>query len=210
MSLVVTAAQQKGGAGKTMLVAMLAAAWAGQGRVAAIDGDPQGSLARWGVLREGRAGAPPITIRSLAGWRIAGELDRLRRDYDLVLIDSPPQVDMDARQAVRAADLVLLPLQPSPPDLWAADGTIKLATEEHRRLALVLNRAPASSRLRALMEREIAERGLELLPTCFGNRAAYPNAFASGRGVTETAPRSVAAEEVRAVLRALHPAGVPA
>lgn len=210
MSLVVTVAQQKGGAGKTMLVAMLAAAVAGQERVAAIDCDPQGSLTRWGALREARAGAPAVALRTLSGWRLSSELAALRRSHDLILIDSPPQVDTDARQAVRAADLVLVPVQPSPPDLWAAEGTLKLAAEERRRIALMLNRAPASSRLRTVMEQEIRQRGLDLFSACFGNRAAYSNAFAVGRGVTETAPKSAAAEEVRAVLRALLPEAVAA
>jgi chromosome partitioning protein len=210
MTLVVTVAQQKGGAGKTMLVAMLAAAATGQGRVAVIDCDPQGSLTRWIGLREARADAPPIILRTVSGWRLTNELTALRRGHDLILIDSPPQVDTDARQTVRAADLVLVPVQPSPPDLWAAEGTLKLAAEERRRIALVLNRAPANSRLRTLMEKEIRDRGLDLLGAWFGNRAGYANAFAVGRGVTEASPKSVAAEEVRAVLSALQPERVAA
>ena len=204
MGLVITVAQQKGGAGKTMLVANLAAAFAARGPVAALDIDPQKSLARWAELRAARpVQAAPLHVSDMAGWRLAAELDRLKRTHQVVLIDSPPRVDTDARVAVRAADIVLVPLQPTPPDLWAAEGTLALALAERRRVCLVLNRAPATSRLRSAMEAELARRGLLLLPAVLGNRAGFANAFAVGLGVTEAAPRSVAASEIAALMAAL-------
>jgi chromosome partitioning protein len=115
-------------------------------------------------------------------------------------VDSPPQIDTDAKLAIRAANLVLVPLQPSPPDLWAAEGTLKLAAEERRPARLVLNRAPASGRLRAGVEADIARAGYGLLAAVIGNRAGFATAFAQGLGITETAPKSVAAAELRALL----------
>ena len=208
MGLVITVAQQKGGAGKTMLVANLTAAFAsvssGARRVAAVDIDPQKSLARWAELRAARrVPAPPVDVSDIAGWRLAAELDKLKRTHDVVLIDSPPRIDTDARVAVRAADIVLVPLQPTPPDLWAAEGTLALAAAERRRVCLVLNRAPATSRLRSAMESELSRRGLHLLPAGLGNRAGFANAFAVGLGVTEAAPRSVAAAEIVALMTTL-------
>jgi chromosome partitioning protein len=201
MAIVITVAQQKGGAGKTTLAANLAAAFAGARRVAVLDIDPQRSLARWHRLRTARGDAAPLAFTDLSGWRLANELERLRRDCDLVLVDSPPQLDTDARLAVRGADLVLVPVQPSPPDLWAAEGTMALARAERRPARLVLNRAPAAgNRLRASVEAEIARAGYDSLRSVLGNRAAYAQAFAAGLGVTETAPRSQAAAELRALL----------
>jgi len=204
MGLVITVAQQKGGAGKTMLVANLAAAFAARGPVAAVDIDPQKSLARWAELRAARTvPTPKVDVSDIAGWRLAAELDRLKRTHHVVLIDSPPRVDTDARVAVRAADIVLVPLQPTPPDLWAAEGTLALALAERRPVCLVLNRAPATSRLRSVMEAELARRGLHVLPAALGNRAGFANAFAAGLGVTEAAPRSVAAAEIAALMAEL-------
>jgi chromosome partitioning protein len=120
-----------------------------------------------------------------------------------VLIDSPPQIDADARRAIRAATLVVIPVQPSPPDIWAAEGTLKLAAEEKRPACLVLNRVPSAGRLRDSVEADLAARGMALLPATLGNRTAYAQAFAEGLGVTEAAPRSLAATELRAVLTAL-------
>lgn len=204
MGKVIAVAQRKGGAGKTMLTAQLAVALAAELRVAVLDIDPQGSLTAWGRLR---ATAPrataTLTLAAISGWRLGPELDRLVAHHDIVLIDTPPVIDSDARRAIRAADLVLIPLNPSPPDLWAAEGTLKLAAEEKRPTALVFNRAPANSRLRRRMAAEIAARGLRLLESALANRTAYTNAFAEGLGVTEAGPATAAALETRALATAL-------
>lgn len=196
MATVITLAQQKGGTGKTTLAANIAAALAGRRRVALLDIDPQRSLGRWYGLRAARTGLAPLAFSDLAGWRLGGELDRLRRSHDVVLIDSPPQIDTDARLAIRAADLVLIPVQPSPPDLWAAEGTLKLASAEHRAARIVLNRVPSASRLRETVAADIAARELPMLRAAVGNRTGFALAFAEGLGVTEAAPRSAAAAEL--------------
>lgn len=204
MGKVIAVAQQKGGAGKTMLAAQLAVALAEGGSVTLVDIDPQGSLTIWGKLR---ANAPKvlhsIKVETIAGWRLASEVEKLKKTHDYVLIDTPPVIDSDARRAIRGADLVLVPLNPAPPDLWAAEGTLKLAAEEKRKTVLVFNRAPAASRLRKKLEAEIAARRLTLLSVALANRAGYANAFADGLGVTESGPSSVAAEEVREAAKAL-------
>jgi chromosome partitioning protein len=204
MAVVITVAQQKGGTGKTTLAANLAAAFAPSRRVALLDIDPQKSLGRWHSLRRARLGqAAALAFSDISGWRLPAELERLRRDHDVVLIDSPPQLDTDARVAVRAADLVLVPIQPSMPDVWAAEGTLKLAADERRRAHLMFNRAPPASRLRDAIATDLADRRLPLLRSTLGNRAGFAHAFAAGLGVTEAAPRSTAATELRALLAEL-------
>jgi chromosome partitioning protein len=204
MGKVIAIAQQKGGAGKTMLAAQLAVTLAEHARVAVLDIDPQASLTIWSKLR---AAAPkavqPLNMVAVSGWRLANELEKLKATHDYVLIDTPPVIDSDARRAIRAADLVLIPLNPAPPDLWAAEGTLKLAVEEKRKTVLIFNRAPAASRLRKRLEAEIAARGLLLLEVALANRAGYANAFADGLGVTEAGPATLAAEEIRAAANAL-------
>ncbi len=199
MALIIAIAQQKGGAGKTMLAANLAVQWAGTHRVALLDIDPQGSLTRWHAQRQ----TQNLIFSNVSGWRLRAELERLAREADIVLIDTPPHIEADASRAIRSANLVLIPLQPSVPDLWAAEGTLKLAATERRRVALVLNRTPAKSRLRTAIETELARRGLTLLPTTLGNRTAYAQAFAQGMGVSETARPTQAGAEMAALASAV-------
>jgi chromosome partitioning protein len=201
MAIVITVAQQKGGTGKTTLAANLAAALAADRRVAMLDIDPQRSLTRWHQLRPEKV--PVLHVSDVSGWRLSGEMDRLKKAHDIVLIDSPPQIDTDARLAIRAADLVLVPVQPSPPDVWAAEGTLKLAAAEKRRMAMVLNRLPSSGKLRESVIAQLQASGHPLLTATIGNRTGFASAFALGLGVTEAAPRSTAANELRALLAEL-------
>lgn len=204
MGKIIAVAQQKGGAGKTMITVQLGVALAEQGKIALLDIDPQASLTAWGRLRAAATKArAQVDIVTISGWRLANELERLQNQYDYVLVDTPPVIDSDARRAIRAADLVLVPLNPAPPDLWAAEGTLKLAAEERRQTALLFNRAAAASRLRKRLEAEITARKLRLLPTAMTNRAGYANAFADGLGVTEIAPNTPAAMEVRDIVNDL-------
>ncbi len=199
MGKVIAVAQQKGGAGKTMLTVQLGAALGAEARVALLDIDPQGTLSVWGKLRAAASKASAdVTVAAVSGWRLGAELERLRKEFDYVLIDTPPVIDSDARRAVRAADLVLIPLNPAPPDLWAAEGTLKLAAEEKRPAVLMFNRASAGGRLRKRLEVEMKARGLVLMPVALGNRAGYTQSFADGLGFTEASPNAAAADELRA------------
>ena len=201
MAVVITVAQQKGGTGKTTLAANLAAALAPSRRVALLDIDPQRSLTRWHTLRRARLQeAAALTFSDVSGWRLTAELDRLKGSHDVVLVDSPPQVDTDAKIAVRGADLVLVPVQPSPPDVWAAEGTLALAAAERRPAHIVLNRVPSSGKLRETVAADLTARNLPLLRSAVGNRTGFATAFAEGLGVTEASPRSSAASELRALL----------
>ncbi|SDG87630.1 ParA family partition ATPase [Roseospirillum parvum] len=200
---VVTVAQQKGGAGKTTLVAQLAVALAADGRrrVALLDIDPQGSLAAWFAVRRQRLGeaAGGLALSAVAGWRVGTELDRLRRGADLILIDTPPHAETEARAAIRAADLVLIPLQPSPMDLWATAPTLEAARSERRAARLVANRMPARGTLRDRVLADLAEKEMPLAGAMLGSRVAFAHSMMEGLGVLESAPRDRAAEEVSAL-----------
>ena len=206
MAFVITIAQQKGGAGKTMLAANLAAFWAPHFRVALLDIDPQRSLTHWHAIRQdAKATQGPIHLSEVAGWRMAAELDRLREGHDIVVVDSPPQIETEAKLAIRAADLVLIPLLPSLPDAWATIGTLKLAKAEKRPAVVLLNRTPARSALRNQVESHLDKAGASLLAATLGNRAGFANAFARGLGVSESAPKSAAAAEIAALAAELRP-----
>lgn len=206
---VITIAQQKGGAGKTTVAAHLAVAWSQRGkRVAIIDIDPQGSLTQWHKLREERFGEgyTGLTFAALSGWRVGSEVARLRRNHDLIIIDSPPHTETEARTAIRNADFILIPVQPSPTDLWATKATLELAKAENIPVRVLLNRVSANSKL----AQTIADELPDLTKTVLGNRVIFAAALMEGRSATEVAPGSAAAleikslsEEISRILRAM-------
>ncbi|CBS87680.1 ParA family partition ATPase [Azospirillum lipoferum] len=202
---VFTVAQQKGGAGKTTLAAHLAIAWAQLGyRVATVDIDPQGSLTRWHAVRaEATGGQPGFTHVQITGWRTQAEVEKLARAHDIVVIDSPPHAQTEARIAVRAASLVIAPVQPSPMDLWAVHPTIDLAAQEKRRLLLVLNRVPPRARIADELIAKVHELAnppaVELAAAQVGNRTAYAGTLMTGLSVTEAARKTQAAAEMQAL-----------
>jgi chromosome partitioning protein len=200
--VVITIAQQKGGAGKTTLAAHLALAWAGQKRrVALVDIDPQGSLSAWHELREATLGSGKtgLDFAAITGWRTAAEVERRTRDHDIVVIDSPPHAETEARLAVRAAALVLVPVQPSPMDVWATRPTLDLAKQEKVPVLLVLNRVPSRANLTETMLAKLDEFGAGVAKSRIGNRVGLATAMSEGRGITETAPSSRAGEEIEAL-----------
>src|SRR6266481_2016250 len=197
--LVITIAQRKGGAGKTTLAAQLAVAWARRGtRVAALDIDPQGSLAAWVDLRRAKLGPASLgfDFASLPGWRAAQWIEDRARSADLVVIDNPPHAETEAQIAVRAAGLVLIPVQPSPLDLWATAATLTMARDDRRRSLVVLNRVPPRSGLTDDIAAELVSAGAALAAARIGNRVALARAMALGLGVTESAGATLAATEI--------------
>lgn len=198
MAIIITIAQQKGGAGKTSLAAHLACAWAVERRVGLLDLDPQQSLSAWYQARLAQRGAAPhLVLRTATGFKASSEIARLGREADLVIVDTPPHAETAARLGVRLADLVLVPVQPSPMDLWATRPTLDLVADERRPALAVLNRLPARGRLAEEMRRRLVTDGMRLAEATLGNRQDFAAALLSGEGVTETAPRSAAAEEIR-------------
>lgn len=203
MAFVITFAQRKGGGGKTTLAAHLATAWAALGRrVAVIDVDPQHSLTHWIELRRAarEGGEIGFTAMAVSGWKLGLELDRLRRDHDIVVIDSPPHADMDARVAIRASDLVVVPVQPSPLDVWATRATLDLARAENRRALLVLNRVAPRTRLTQEIAASLGQGDIRVARTTLANRTAYAASLAVGAGVGEFEPSGAAAGEITHLL----------
>jgi chromosome partitioning protein len=197
---VLTIAQQKGGAGKTTLVAQLAVAFAARGLgVALVDIDPQASLTRWFEARAGSAETADIQLASVTGWRTQGTVEKLVASSDLVLIDSPPHAETEAKIAVRAADLVLVPVQASPMDLWATEPTLALARSERRPVLIVVNRIATRMKIAASIAARIEGLGVPVAETRIGDRTAFAASMLDGRGVVETGPGTKAAEEIMAL-----------
>lgn len=195
----VTIAQQKGGAGKTTLAIHLAVAWSLAGRrVATVDIDPQGSLSEWARLRAAalNGSGPALTHVQVSGWRVQKEVERLAREHDMVVIDSPPHAETEARIAIRAAGLVVVPVQPSPMDLWATRPTLEVARAEKRPALLVLNRVPSRGKLVDAVAARAQELGVPVADAAIGNRIGFAGAILEGLTLMETDRRAKGVEEI--------------
>ena len=200
MAKIITIAQQKGGAGKTTLAAHLAVALSQKGnRVAIVDIDPQGSLSYWHKIREEKFGEgyTGLTFNALSGWRVGSEVARLQKSQDYVIIDSPPHTETEARTAIRSADLIIIPVQPSPTDLWATKATLELAKAEKIPVRVVLNRVTANSKLASVISDELPQ----LADTTIGNRVLFASSLMEGRTATELEPTSQAAREIKSLVK---------
>lgn len=205
MARVITVAQQKGGSGKTTVAAQLATALAERGRrVACLDIDPQGTLAAWAQVRAGYD-LPAVTVQSAQGWKLRLALDALVGGHDVVIVDSPPHAETEARVAVRYADFVVVPVQPSLLDVWASRATLALVAAEKRRVAVLWNRLPPRGRIVEEARATLVADAVHPLDHGFGNRTAFTAAMHRGAGVVEIEGRGRAAAEVRAVLDDLEP-----
>lgn len=198
---IISVAQQKGGSGKTTLAAHLAVALALKGEfpVALVDVDPQGSLGTWYEAREeafGDAGTG-LTFRTSSGWGARREARSLARDHGLVILDTPPKTDSDVRPAIEAADMVIIPVQPTLVDLWATGQTVELARREGTGSLVVLNRVPPRAALTEEVMAAIGENGFDVATARLGNRTAFAASMGSGRTILETDPRGKGAEEAR-------------
>ena len=164
----IVVAQSEGGAGKTTLAAHLGVAFAKLGHsVMLVDTDRQGSLMRWHQQREARGNGDGVKLEFMAttGWRLPSEILRRARESAILLVDTPPRADVEVRTVLKCADLVVVPVQPSPVDVWATLSTLEIAQSEQVPVLLVLNRVPARAALTAAMRQELARYDVGLAPT---------------------------------------------
>lgn len=200
--LILTVAQQKGGSGKTTFSAHLATALAYHGMsVAILDCDPQGSLGEWYEAREEALGEDDtgLAFRTASGWGARREARALSGDFDAVVIDTPPKTDTEARPAIEAATMVVVPVQPSPMDVWACGSTIALAQKERTPALLVLNRVPPRAAITEEMAEALGNIDAPLATTRIGNRVGFPSAMIQGLTIMDTDKNGRGAEEIAAL-----------
>ncbi len=194
--------QQKGGGGKTTLATHLAGALATlETSVLVVDADPQGSALDWSQRRSLLGLPRRFGVLGLARETLHQEVPQIARHTHHVIIDGPPRVTALARSAIIAADLVLIPVQPSPYDIWASQEIIALINEAKvfkptLKAAFVINRRIVGTVIGRDVRQALAEYPLRTLGAAVSQRILFPESAASGQLVDEIDAKSSAAREI--------------
>jgi chromosome partitioning protein len=198
---VIAVLNQKGGAGKTTIATHLARALQLAGHsVLLIDSDPQGSARDWAAVDE----AQPVPVVGIDRPTIERDLKSIA-PHDFIVIDGAPQAADLAISAIKAAHLVLIPVQPSPYDIWAASDLVDLVkqrievTDGKLKAAFIVSRHIAGTKLGGEIVEALAGYGLPVLATKIGQRVSFPGTAAKGTTVMDADPSSDGAAEIRAL-----------
>lgn len=201
--MIISVLNQKGGVGKTTLSVNIAARLAADGaRVLLLDADPQGSALDWAAAREEESaflvlGLPRATLHK--------DIGKFTQDYDHIVIDGPPRVTDLARSAIMAADLVVIPVQPSPYDVWAAQEVVTLIHEakiykENLKSVFAVNRKIVNTAIGRDVGEALSTYETPVLKATVSQRVIFAEAAAVGKAVFELEPDSAASKEIRALV----------
>ena len=200
---VVAIVNQKGGTGKTTLATNLASVLAEKGDVLLLDADPQASSLNWAA---GDWDSPKaLTVQELGKGSLLQHVRSMERAYDWIIIDGPPGITKTSSDAVRAADLVLIPVKPSPLDVWAASDIVAAVRARQKttngipRAAFVITMTQPRTRLGRQIEVALADLGIPVLQARTTQRVSYPNAINDGNSVVDGRDRT-ARKEVLAII----------
>ncbi|MGX7742317.1 ParA family partition ATPase [Rhodopseudomonas parapalustris] len=197
--MIIGVLNQKGGVGKTTIAVNLAAVYAKQGqRVLLVDADPQGSSLAWSSAREGE---PLFTVVGMPKPTLHKDMPSMAADYDAVIIDGSPRVSELGRAAIMASDLVLIPVQPSPYDVWATADTVQLINEarqfkENLQAAFVINRKIVNTAIGRDVATALEDFHFPVCRQALCQRVIYAESAARGLAVVEAEPDGAAAREI--------------
>ena len=200
LSKVITISQQKGGSGKTTLAVHLALAFIKYHnlKVAIIDTDPQGSLGKWFMIRtEKKISNENLTFKTASLWGAQYESKALKKDHDIVIIDTPPKIESDARPSIESADLVLIPIAASHVDFWATGAIVEIAKKANKKILIQINRSSQRSKLIIKTNEFIKSLNLSATKTIIGNRQIFAASMGEGKTAVEKQKKSSAVEEIK-------------
>ncbi|MBP9481923.1 MAG: AAA family ATPase [Parabacteroides sp.] len=203
---VVAVLNQKGGSGKTTIATHLARAWQLSGKdVLLIDSDPQGSARDWASVREDH----PLPVVGIDRPTIDRDLKSVVRK-DVVVIDGAPQAADLAISAIKAASFILIPVQPSPYDIWATSDLVDLVkqrmelVEGKLKAAFVVSRAIKGTKISGEISEALKGYQLPILNTVITQRVIYPSSAASGTTVLDVDINSEAAKEINCLMEEIN------
>ena len=206
MSKIVAVLNQKGGAGKTTLSTNLARALQLAGdKVLLVDSDPQGSARDWNAAGNGEL----LPVIGLDRATLAKDIQAIQDNQDWLIIDGAPQIAELAIAAIKCADMILIPVQPSPYDVWACEDLVEIIktrqeiTNGKPKAAFVLSRVIKNTQLSKEIGEALEGYGLPVFKHFTSQRVIYPKTAVTGSTVLDADTAGEAAAEIRAIAQEL-------
>ena len=195
---VISVLNQKGGSGKTTIATHLARAIQLKGfSVLLVDSDPQGSSRDWAAVNEEN----PVPVVGIDRPTIERDLKRIA-EKDYVSIDGAPQAADLAISAIKASDIIIIPVQPSPYDIWATSDLVDLVkqriemTDGKLKAAFVVSRTIKGTKIGKEISVALSDYGLPVLKTSITQRVIYPTSASIGSSVLDEEPAGEASKEI--------------
>jgi chromosome partitioning protein len=199
--MIISLINQKGGVGKTTAAVNLASGLAEAGnRILVVDADPQGSVVQWQSIADGAE----FEVLHLPSPQLSKELKTVSRRYDHIVVDSPPAIEDITRAAIEVSNLAIIPIAPSPLDIWSSKETIALVNtlgKKYRKLnaKILIYRKIPGTRLGKEARDAMQSYNLDILATEISQRIVFVEAMIAGLSVLKYAPKSIAANEIRSL-----------
>jgi len=194
---IISVLNQKGGSGKTTIATNVAHALSLEGeKVLLVDSDPQGSARDWSEANEGEL----LPVVGLDRETLAKDLLRISEGYQWVIVDGAPQLARMAAAAVKVSDMVLIPVQPSPYDVWATADLVEIIKARQEvangspKAAFVISRAIKNTKLGKEIGSALSEYEIPILKSVITQLVVYPTTASKGLSVLHGADTTAIAE----------------
>ncbi|MEN8237175.1 MAG: ParA family partition ATPase [Pseudomonadota bacterium] len=207
--MIIAVLNQKGGVGKTTISIHIASTLAMAGKkVMLIDADEQRSALDWAAARDKE---PLFSVVGMPSGTLHKQVKLLEDDYDFIVIDGPPRVSTVAKSCIAASNVVAIPVQPSPYDVWAAKEVVDLIKEVRETLtnykkivaAFIINRKIINSVIGRDVEEALEQYQIPVITSQICQRVTYAETAARGTSAIEEDPNSLAGQEIQSAVKQL-------
>tara|TARA_B100001996_G_scaffold122266_1_gene92453 strand:- start:519 stop:1145 length:627 start_codon:yes stop_codon:yes gene_type:complete len=204
--MIVGILNQKGGVGKTTLAVNISRVFMKLGyKTTLIDTDSQGSARDYNAAGNGDY----LNVIALDRPTLHKDIMKLRDDYDWILLDGAPRIENMAISAIKCCDIVLIPVQPSPLDIWGTADLVDIIkarqeiTEGRPKAAFVISRRLANTNIGKEAKEVLSDFALPVFESGTANRVIYSTSAKLGKGVIDVEPDGAAAIEINNIVKEL-------